>query len=193
MYGYEYIDSKKAMEYAIKVLQFDKIDNWLVSKAKIIISRYDFELGNYFKAKNIFRQIVELDKNSEGAEAMYNLIYLTYLDDSLSLAEKLIFEMPNEFSDDFYIAKSFILLSDLYLKQNNKFQAKATLESIIENYSGQDLKIIAQKKREEIIESEIVIEKNEIDTYYMDIFEDDLEYELITDTLNKINTFKSKE
>ena len=36
---------------------------------------------------------------------MHNLIYLTYLDDSLSLAEKLIFEMPNIF--DFYIAKSF--------------------------------------------------------------------------------------
>ena len=124
---------------------------------------------------------------------MYNLIYLTYLDDSLSLAEKLIFEMPNEFSDDFYIAKSFILLSDIYLKQNNKFQAKATLESIIENYSGQDLRIIAQKKREEIIESEIVTEKNEIDTYYMDIFEDDLDYELINDTLNKINTFKNEE
>ena len=67
------------------------------------------------------------------------------------------------------------------------------MESIIENYSGQDLKIIAQKKREEIIESEIVIEKNEIDTYYMDIFEDDLDYELITDTINKINTFKSEE
>ena len=193
MYGYEYIDSKNAMEYATKVLQFDKIDNWLVSKAKIIISRYDFELGNYFKAKNILREIVELDNNSEGAEAMYNLIYLTYLDDSLSLAEKLIFEMPNKFSDDLYIAKSFILLSDIYLKQNNKFQAKATLESIIENYSGKDLKIIAQKKREEIIESEIVIEKNEIDTYYMDIFEDDLEYELITDTFNKINIFKSEE
>ncbi len=85
------------------------------------------------------------------------------------------------------------MLSDIYLKQNNKFQAKATLESIIENYSGQDLKIIAQKKREEIIESEIVTEKNEIDTYYMDIFEDDLDYELINDTLNKINTFKSEE
>ena len=36
MYGYEYIDSKEAMEYAIKVLQFDKIDNWLVSKQKLL-------------------------------------------------------------------------------------------------------------------------------------------------------------
>ena len=43
--------ARKQMEYAIKVLQFDKIDNWLVSKAKIIISRYDFELVNYFKVK----------------------------------------------------------------------------------------------------------------------------------------------
>ena len=114
---------------------------------------------------------------------MYNLIYLSYLDDSLDLCEDLIFEMPEKFSDDYFIAKSFILLSDIYLKKENKFQAKATLESIIENYSGEDLKLIAQKKREEIIESELIVNKNEeIEIFYMDIFEDDLEYENINDT-----------
>ena len=94
-------------------------------------SRYDFDSGNYNKARNLFKEILSIDNNSDGAEAMYNLIYLTFLDDSLDLAEKLIFEMPDQFSDDFYIAKSFILLSDIYLKKENKFQAKATLESII--------------------------------------------------------------
>ena len=112
---------------------------------------------------------------------MYNLIYLTFLDDSLDLAEKLIFEMPDQFSDDFYIAKSFILLSDIYLKKENKFQAKATLESIIDNYDGDDLKIIAQKKREDIIESDIKIEKSSEETYYIDIFEEDLDYDLMAD------------
>ena len=183
MYGHEKGNKKQAMNYALKVLDLDKIDDWLISKAKLIISRYDFELGNYNKAKTLFEQIVKIDNNSEGAEAMYNLIYLSYLDDSLDLCEDLIFEMPEKFSDDYFIAKSFILLSDIYLKKENKFQAKATLESIIENYSGEDLKLIAQKKREEIIESELTINKNEeIEIFYMDIFEDDLEYENINDT-----------
>ena len=171
------------MQYANKVLELEKTDNWLVSKAKIIISRYDFDSGNYNKARNLFKEILSIDNNSDGAEAMYNLIYLTFLDDSLDLAEKLIFEMPDQFSDDFYIAKSFILLSDIYLKKENKFQAKATLESIIDNYDGDDLKIIAQKKREDIIESDIKIEKSSEDTYYIDIFEEDLDYDLIADSI----------
>jgi len=91
--------------------------------------------------------------------------------------------MPGQFSDDYFIAKSFILLSDIYFSQGNKFQAKATLESIIDNYSGEDLIIIAKQKREKIIESEIVVEKNEVENYYMDIFEDDLDYELQTDII----------
>lgn len=183
MYGFELIDNKKAMQYANKVLELEKTDNWLVSKAKIIISRYDFDSGNYNKARNLFKEILSIDNNSDGAEAMYNLIYLTFLDDSLDLAEKLIFEMPDQFSDDFYIAKSFILLSDIYLKKENKFQAKATLESIIDNYDGDDLKIIAQKKREDIIESDVKIEKSSEETYYIDIFEEDLDYDLMADSI----------
>ena len=35
-----------------------------------------------------------------------------------------------------------------------------SLESIIDNYSGQDLKLIAQEKREKILESEIIVEDN---------------------------------
>ena len=183
MYGFELIDNKKAMQYANKVLELDKTDNWLVSRAKIIISRYDFDSGNYNKARSLFQEIVTIDNNSDGAEAMYNLIYLTYLDDSLDLAEKLIFEMPDLFADDFFIAKSFILLSDIYLKKGNKFQAKATLESIIDNYDGDDLRIIAQKKREDIIESDIIVDNKQEEAYYIDIFEDDLDYELITDSV----------
>ena len=112
-------------------------------KANIIISRLDFDNGNYNKAKKIFREIVSIDNNTDGAEAMYMLIYLTYLDDSLDLAEKMIFEMPESFSDDYYIAKAFILLSDIYVSRDNVFQAKATLESIIENYNGKELKLIS--------------------------------------------------
>jgi len=183
MYGHEQENQSIASAYAQKVLSLEKIDDWIISKAKIIISRNDFNLGNYNKAKKLFEEIIELDVNSEGAEAMYNIIYLTYLDDSLDLAEKLIFDMPGQFSDDYFIAKSFILLSDIYFSQGNKFQAKATLESIIDNYSGEDLIIIAKQKREKIIESEIVVEKNEVENYYMDIFEDDLDYELQTDII----------
>jgi len=187
MYGYELIDLEKSVEYANEVLQMEKTDDWLISKANIIISRLDFDNGNYNKAKKMFREIVNIDNNSEGAEAMYMLIYLTYLDDSLDLAEKMIFEMSESFSDDYYIAKAFILLSDIYVVRDNVFQAKATLESIIENYNGEELKLIAQKKREKILESEIVVDNKKVEISYIDIFEDEVEYELIQMNNNTVD------
>ena len=187
MYGFEFIDTKKAVSYAQKVLLLDKVDNWLLSKAEIIISRNDFESGNYAKARKSYRRILNIDNNSDGAEAMYMLIYLTYLDDSLDLAEVMIFDMPNNFSDNYYIAKSFILLSDIYLSRGDKFQAKATLESIIDNYDGEELILFAKKKREEIIESEIKQDQMVEKIRYIDIFEEELEYEFydLNDTLIK--------
>ncbi|MDD4191422.1 MAG: tetratricopeptide repeat protein, partial [Mangrovibacterium sp.] len=43
----------------------------------------------------------------------------------------------------FWLARSFILLADIYLRQNDEFQAKHTLKSIIENYPLENDGIIA--------------------------------------------------
>ena len=62
----------------------------------------------------------------------------------------------NNHSNDYYIAKSYILLSDIYYDLNNRFQAKATLESVIDNYEGdQELINIAKMKLEAILKQEI--------------------------------------
>jgi len=41
-------------------------------------------------------------------------------------------------SQEYWVVKSFILLSDIFKIQNDIFQAKATLKSIIENYEPED-------------------------------------------------------
>ncbi|MNT71345.1 hypothetical protein D3C72_2098210 [compost metagenome] len=41
-------------------------------------------------------------------------------------------------SYDYWVAKSFILLSDNYVALKDNLQAKSTLLSIIDNYDGKD-------------------------------------------------------
>ena len=53
MHGYENVDREKAAIYANQVLDFDKIDEWLLSKAYTIIARNSFDIGNYIKSKNL--------------------------------------------------------------------------------------------------------------------------------------------
>ena len=179
MYGNEKINTWLAYKYAQQVIALDKTDAWLLSKAKIIIARHEFSSGNYAKSKTTFEKVVELSAYDEGAEAKYYLAYLIYLDDSLDLAEKMIFELAENYTSDYFIAKAFILLADIYVVQENDFQAKATLESIIENHDGKELVILARKNWELILEREIL--KNEIKEQpqsYIEISEEEVDYDL---------------
>jgi hypothetical protein len=107
------------------------------------------------------------------------LAYLTYLDDSLVVAEKMIFELSENYSSDYFIVKAFILLADIYVLQENDFQAKATLESIIDNHEGEELLNIARKKWELIVERESL--ENEIKEEpqsFIEISEEEFDYDL---------------
>ena len=70
-------------------MRLEKTDDWLISKAKIIIARNEFDNGNYSKSRKTFETVEKLSQYDEGAEAKYYLAYLSYLDDSLELAEKI--------------------------------------------------------------------------------------------------------
>jgi len=179
MYGNERLNTEIAYKYARQVVELDKKDDWLMSKAKIIIARHEFSEGNYAKSRITFEKVVDLSAYDEGAEAKYHLAYLTYLDDSLVLAEKMIFELAENYSSDHFIAKAFILLAEIYVIQENFFQAKATLESIIENHNGDDLVNLARRKWELIVERENVINtKKEEPQSYIEISEEEFDYDL---------------
>ena len=164
-----------------------------MSRAKIIIARYEFESGNYAKSKNTFEKVAQLSAHDEGAEAKYYLAYLTYLDDSLALAEKMIFELAESYTSDYFIAKAFILLADIYVLQENDFQAKATLESIIENHDGEELVNLARKNWEIIVEREtlsIAIKDQQLffvrHQSYIEISEEEIDYDLVEFLIEKV-------
>ena len=188
MYGYSFLKNDLSFTYANKVLLLDKVDDWLLNKTNLIIGKYHYNNGNYVKARKVLQLIDNYSEYDEGAEAKYYLIYLTYLDDSLDLAENMIFDLVEMCSNDYFIAKSFILLSDIYQQKNNYFQAKATLESIIDNYDGEELVNIARKKWEKIIESEMVEKQNSVEKFLIldNDLSDDIEFEL--DVIQIIDT-----
>lgn len=74
-------------------------------------------------------------------------------------------------SSDYWLAYSFILWADIYYARGNNLQAKQTLQSIIDNYDGEDLVGVARQKLDAIVaaeqpapqpeEEEIVIDIND--------------------------------
>jgi TolA-binding protein len=73
----------------------------------------------------------------------------------MSDAEKAAFEVINKSgSYDWWVTKAYILLGDIYYKQKDYFNAKATFQSVVENSLNAQLKTEAQTKLNQVIEEE---------------------------------------
>ena len=105
-----------------------------------------------------FRIISEEVNSSEGAESKYLICDIYFNDNQFDVVEHEIFDFAAQnTSQEYWLAKSFILLSDVYLKKDDKFQATHTLKSIIENYNpdaNDEIVSLATEKYNSIVEEE---------------------------------------
>ena len=148
--------SDKAVAAARALIATEKVSSEALSEAHLTIARAALAMDSIPLAQTEYEFTYKFSPTSEfGAEAKYNLAYIQYLLKDYTRAEKMVFEVINQVpSYDYWVAKSFILLSDVYVSTSNIVQAKATLQSIIDNYDGTDLVTIAHDKLNKIIASE---------------------------------------
>jgi len=111
--------------------------------------------GQYDVAINSFKQVVSVNKAALAAEARYEIANTLFMTDHLSDAEKAAFEVINKSgSYDWWVTKAYILLGDIYFKQKDYFNAKATFQSVVDNSLNAELKSEAQTKLNKVIEEE---------------------------------------
>ncbi len=128
----------------------------------------DFKMGKKISAEKHLQTVSKRTTNEKGATARYYIAELFFQQKQYDKAKDQCFKVINETaSQPYWVVKSFVLLSDIYLIKNEPFQAKATLESVIQNYSPEDeLKKEARNKLAQVkakIEAESKI-KDESDT-----------------------------
>ena len=118
-----------------------------MAEANLITGNSARTLNRPELARSSYSETIRLSQGEYGAEALFGLAEMSFQDKDYKNAEKYIFKLTGDYASyDYWVAKAFILLSDVYLKTGNTFQAKQTLQSIIDNYDGQDLKKIAGEK-----------------------------------------------
>jgi TolA-binding protein len=124
-------------------------------EAKLNIARYYMKNNLIDSALVEYQFILKETRNAMTAEAKYQISNIQFLKKDYKKAKKGIFELADNYSAyEYWVAKGYILLSDIYLIEKDVFQAKATLQSIIENYEGPDLKQVAIDKMKLIIDEE---------------------------------------
>ncbi|MBO9631694.1 MAG: tetratricopeptide repeat protein [Chitinophagaceae bacterium] len=99
-----------------------------------------------------FRTVVSLSKSAYGAEARYEIASCLYAENRMKDAEKAAFEVINKSgSYENWVTKAYILLGDIYFKQQDYFNAKATFQSVVENARIEELRQEAQRKLDQTI------------------------------------------
>ncbi|MEA4974901.1 MAG: tetratricopeptide repeat protein [Paludibacter sp.] len=80
-------------------------------------------------------------RTAVGAESKYLLAFVYYQQGSLATAEKEVLDFAQKNTPfQYWLARGFVLLSDIYIAQNNDFQAKQYLLSLQRNYkTGDDI------------------------------------------------------
>jgi TolA-binding protein len=124
-------------------------------KSYYIAGKSELEMENLTKAKQELESTVELSQGAFGAEAKYLLATIAFKQGELKKVEDVVVELAGQYpSYEYWKAKGFLLLSDVYVSLGNNFQAKETLQSIIQYYPDKDLKEIAIEKLNDIEKKE---------------------------------------
>lgn len=138
---------EKAKIKAEQLLRYEQLSNAEKGEANNTIGRYYLHDSMYKVASVYFAKTLSSQQDVHAAEAKYYEAYGRYMQDSLDKCRRSIMEFNNQFNNyDYWLGKTFILLSDYYLKKGDKFQAKATLNSVIEQFEIPEIIAIARGK-----------------------------------------------
>jgi tetratricopeptide (TPR) repeat protein len=140
-------DYPKAKKAATDLLMTEKVSNDQIINAHFLLGKMAMLDNNQTQALKEFNITTNLSAGEKGAESKYYVALLNYRANKLEDAENQVYELSEKYpNSDYWIARAFILLADIYVGRDNIFQAEQTLQSVIENYKGDDLKKEAVEK-----------------------------------------------
>lgn len=127
----------------------------LKAEAGLLVAKAALDRGDQEAAYTAFRTVSQASVNQWGAEAKFHQAYVRYLQARYKDAEKEVFELVQRYpAYDHWKARGFILLGDVYVQLGDRFQAKATLQSVIDNSTEPELVAQARQRLQAIVDSE---------------------------------------
>lgn len=170
--NYQLENLDEAIKYCELIIDKDIDDANLITESHLIYGKAVMAKDDYNKAFSQFT-IASGSSNEFGAEAKYNVAYIHYLRGEYDKCETEVFSLVKNFSSySYWIGKSLILLADNYVAKDDLFQAKVTLQNVIDNSKTPELVNTATEKLRIIEEQEAAMrvteEEPEVDVELFD-------------------------
>jgi len=155
MAGYAMEEYQDVIIAAGKYLQLSGIPEEAKAEIHLYRGKSAFRLQQDASAEESLKMVISTGNTLQAAEAQYLYASLKYNSGLFSEAEKMVYELARKYpSAEEWKARGFILLSDILVKQGNYFQARHTLQSIIDNYQGKEEVELAKDKMKRVMELE---------------------------------------
>lgn len=104
--------------------------------------------GRTEQARPLYAELAREVRTNEGSAAAYCLIAFDYADGKgdAKATEQAIFAYSERQPKSYWLARAYLLLGDLYARQGDAFQARATYQSVADGYSPADDGIVDEAK-----------------------------------------------
>ena len=129
----------ETLKYVKFIRESEKSSEEDIFRAGLYAGKANLAIGDTIQAVKEIEAIVDSTQTVTGAEAKYILAELQYKNKEYKKSLATAFDLTNKMpSHDYWVAKTYILIADNYVAIKDIFQAKSTLQSIIENYENKD-------------------------------------------------------
>ena len=155
----------ESINYANQIIEKGQVALNAKNQALLLIGKSYLALGEKAKAREYLEETVGSAKDENGAEALYLIAELLYDNELYQESIDKLFLLNSNFSIyEYWLGKSFLLIADSYLAMGEDFQAKATLQSVIDNSPVEEIIDQAQLKLLTLEEKVEEMENTELDT-----------------------------
>jgi tetratricopeptide (TPR) repeat protein len=140
-----------AVVYADRIINLGSVTPDAIPEALLMKGKAYFKAANPKAAEDVLMDLINEYKTVHGAEGLYLLAESYHSRGNFSQSNDAIFDFSGPFSvHAYWYGRSFVLLADNYIKMGENFQAKATLESIVEGTSDAEIKRMATERLSQI-------------------------------------------
>lgn len=145
-----------AAAYAQIILERGNVNAGAQNKASLYLGKAAMAKGDYELAQDEFINTLNTAQDEFGAEAKYLLGEIQYLNKQHKQCYETLVSLNTDFAAyPEWVGKSFLLLADNYLAMGDPFQAKGTLNSLIDNFPQENVKALAREKLKKITDEDV--------------------------------------
>ena len=141
-------------EYAKRIIAQGNITIDATSQATLYLGKAAMQQGQTQEAQTYFRQTIQTTQNHHAAEAQYHIAQLHHNAQQYQTSLEALFELNKQYpTHQQWTNQGYLLMADNYLALEDYFQAKATLQSIIDHAQDPITIASAQEKLAQIPEN----------------------------------------